>query len=829
MKKIMTVMCFTFFIAVQGFGQSDAILVKMENLPAREISRLVKSDIDIFKLDDKNNVFAYVTVEDYKRLIRSGYQVEQLVDAAKNYADSLWMATKFSSNPMGQYHTYEELTNELQSFAQRYPDICLLQSIGKSDLKRDLWFMKISDNVAVEEIEPEFKYISSIHGNEPLGMELCLYFIQHLLQHYGQDSRITRLVNETEIWIMPLMNPDGYIARQRWNNNGIDLNRNFPDRIDDPNNSIVGRQPETQAVMNFCFDRSFVLSANFHTGALVVNYPYDSNSNGYSVYTTCPDDDLFVTLAKTYSVHNFPMWNSWSFENGITNGADWYVIYGGMQDWNYVWQGCNEVTIELSDVMWPEESQLATYWEDNRESMLSYIEAIHQGVRGVITDSLTGQPLAATIRVLDIDHDVYTDPDLGDYYRLLLPGQYSLVYEAEGYGSKREDSVVVMESSPTQVDVQLLPVTARCISGTVVEGVTNSPAEAEIEFYKDQLFSTETDENGVFQIVLPEGHYDVKITADEFMSILDCLDVFTDQTLHYELIPAAYSFQTNFDEEDGVLSKSDTLWQWGKPVFGPAHAYSGENVWGTNLKGEYPNLVDARLLSPEITLPEVDRIELSFRHWMDAEVDTAIPGIAFDGGILEVSTAGSEDWVQVFPNFGISYSVPEYVDSGPFAAGTLIFSGNHDWQQVDFDLSAFKGQLVQLRFHFGSDNDNNEPLAGWYIDDMAIKYPESPSEVTLGASQSQPGFSLGHNFPNPFNNSTRLNYAVAHRSFIRISVYNTRGRHIKTLVNQQHKPGAYVVQWDGTDARGRTLGSGVFFIKIVSNSSFMTRKILLLK
>ncbi|MHC4803602.1 MAG: M14 family zinc carboxypeptidase, partial [Planctomycetota bacterium] len=87
------------------------------------------------------------------------------------------------------------------------------------------------------------------------------------------------------------------------------------------------------------------------------------------------------------------------FYHGITNGADWYMIWGGMQDWNYHHMGNNEVTLELSDTHDIPASQIPIYWDDNRQSMLAYIETCLIGVRGLVTDEARGQPLAATVSV----------------------------------------------------------------------------------------------------------------------------------------------------------------------------------------------------------------------------------------------------------------------------------------------------------------------------------------------------------------------------------------------------------------------------------------------
>ncbi len=386
-----------------------------------------------------------------QEIVDLGYRVTPIPGVAED--DPGWLVG---------YHTHAELTAELQAVALSRPDLCRLYSLGTSVQGRALWIMKISDNVALQEDEPEFQYVSTMHGNEPVGMELCLNLVHLLVDQYGIDPRITNLVDELEIWILPLMNPDGYANQSRYNAHGIDLNRDFPDRITNPDNTTAGRAVETQLVMNWAFGQSTTLSANFHTGALVVNYPFDSDPDPYTPYSASPDDPLFVQQSLTYSALNGPMYGSPWFPQGITNGAAWYVIHGGMQDWKYVWMGCNDVTIELSDVSWPAFSQIPALWNDNRDAMLAYMETSFWGVRGVVADCTSGQPVAATVRVAGIDHDVYTDPDVGDYHRLLLAGTYDLEFSAAGYDTQVHPGVVVGSGVTTRLDVAMHP------AGTVV-------------------------------------------------------------------------------------------------------------------------------------------------------------------------------------------------------------------------------------------------------------------------------------------------------------------------------------------------------------------------
>jgi carboxypeptidase D len=149
------------------------------------------------------------------------------------------------------------------------------------------------------------------------------------------------------------------------------------------------------------------------------------------------------------------MYNSPFFENGITNGISWFQVFGGMQDWNYHWLGCNEVTIELSDSFTPAESTLLGFWENNRESMLAYMEQVHIGIRGIVSDANTGSPIDAAIRVEGRDHDVFTDPDVGDYYRMVLAGTYDLTVSAEGYRPQTAAGVAVEMGMSAVVNFQL--------------------------------------------------------------------------------------------------------------------------------------------------------------------------------------------------------------------------------------------------------------------------------------------------------------------------------------------------------------------------------------
>ena len=388
-----------------------------------------------------------------------------------------------------RYHSNEDVGVLLHSYADRYPSITRLYSIGRSVEGRELMVLEISDQPGVHEPgEPEFKYVANMHGNEVTGRETLIYLIQYLCENYGTNQIVTNLIDNTRIHILPTMNPDGYIrAREgdvsgvqgRQNAHFVDLNRNFPDRLGQNN---VKRQTETLAVIEWIKAYPFVLSANLHNGALVANYPYDNSNTGLSVYTACPDDDIFRQLALSYSKAHATMHlgrpcpgDQDGFVDGITNGADWYSVSGGMQDYNYMQSNCFEITIEQGCTKYPYASDLEDIWYANKDALLAYIHEVHKGVKGFVMDSNCNPIQNATIHVSDRDHDVRSVRD-GDYWRLLTPGNYTITASAEGYNSVTMNVTVCSDGPATQQNFTLesnSPINTNNSSSTTSTTVTS--------------------------------------------------------------------------------------------------------------------------------------------------------------------------------------------------------------------------------------------------------------------------------------------------------------------------------------------------------------------
>lgn len=275
------------------------------------------------------------------------------------------------------YPAPEEIAAELAGIAKTNPQLTQLFSIGKSVRNRDLLVMKIAANINQQnDSRPEFKFIANMHGDEIMGRELMVLLIKDLVSNYGKDAFITQLLDTTQIYIMPSMNPDGAAAGTRGNASFIDLNRNFPDfTTADNQDRPDGRAPETQAVMKWQATRKFVLSANFHGGAEVVNYLWDTAKENH------PKINWIQSIALSYAKLAPYIFASTSFKNGITNGYAWYEVNGGMQDWSTYYRNDLQFTVELSNEKWPDYSTVDYYYSQNRSALLYFISQTHKASR----------------------------------------------------------------------------------------------------------------------------------------------------------------------------------------------------------------------------------------------------------------------------------------------------------------------------------------------------------------------------------------------------------------------------------------------------------------
>jgi hypothetical protein len=378
--------------------------------------------------------------------------------------------------PLTSYPTYSDYTTQMQNFETQHSDIVDFFSIGKTgEGDKDILFVKLSNNVTIDEAEPKLLYTSSIHGDELTGFPLMLNLIDYLITAYKDKShtdhkRVSNLINNSEIWINPNANPDGtyhlspdnssVANARRGNGNNVDLNRNYPDNIAGPHNDGNAYQAETLLFMQLAADNHFVVSANFHGGTELINYGWDNTFNRH------PDDNWWSLTAKEYrnnAQNNGPDGYMNDENNGITHGADWYQVFGGRQDFmNHYHQG-KEVTIELSNSKKPHINELDDFWNYNKEALIDYLVQGTYGFKGLIKDAYTGLPIkGATVKILKHDDaGSWTVSDIdGDYYRPIYEGSYDIIFEAPFYEPiTLYNKTIANYKTKTLEDVNLIPTT----------------------------------------------------------------------------------------------------------------------------------------------------------------------------------------------------------------------------------------------------------------------------------------------------------------------------------------------------------------------------------
>jgi hypothetical protein len=344
-----------------------------------------------------------------------------------------------------RYPTYGTYLAIMDTFRTRYPQLCEIDTLlAATPGGHKILCAHISNNLSDNEGKPSVLYISTIHGDEVVGYHMMLRLIHTLLNNYGTDSYTTNLVNNTDIWICPLYNPDGTYFQSdnqinespvsiRYNQNWEDLNRVFPEAGMPIAKTYY--EPEVEAMMEFMEAHNFTLAANFHGGAEVFNYPWDS---WMSWQRSHADADWWNLMGRKFAdtCHTVNPNFMTLEDNGVTEGGDWYVITGSMQDYHNWYLGTRHVTIEVGDDKVLSSNWLPSYWNYINRSLLNFIGEAGNGIHGTVTDSLTGEPLQALIYIAthDLDHSyVETTLPHGDYHRPIKGGQYAVTYSAEGY------------------------------------------------------------------------------------------------------------------------------------------------------------------------------------------------------------------------------------------------------------------------------------------------------------------------------------------------------------------------------------------------------------
>ena len=306
---------------------------------------------------------------------RVDVRVENLDKIAEKYRDK---------EDLGLYHTFDETINELRGYVNDYPDLAELHELGTSHEGRKVYALKVSDNVSADEGEPAFLICGMHHSREWITVEVVLAFAKRLLEGYGQEARIKELVDNREIWIVPVQNPDGFVYSttkyRMWRKNrrknggssyGVDPNRNYSyewggagastsPSSDTYRGPSAASEPITQIIEQFAASKKNLKgSISFHSYGELILWPWSYT------YDPAPDDAILGDLARAMAKLN---------GHSPKQSSDLYPSSGDFDDYMYGTCGLASFTFELAHEFIPDEDEIQPICDKNVKSLLWFVE-----------------------------------------------------------------------------------------------------------------------------------------------------------------------------------------------------------------------------------------------------------------------------------------------------------------------------------------------------------------------------------------------------------------------------------------------------------------------
>lgn len=392
-----------FFTASMVCAATPKSLVRFDGLSRKSVAEIGMAGYDVAKAGP---TFAEVVVnaQELKALTRKAASVKTLIPDLDAYISSILKKQKKGV----EYYTYDRMVSTMRGWAEKYSSIARLESIGKTCEGRDIWAMKVSDNPALDEKEPAVLVMGAHHAREWISVEVPMAALQKYLENYGKDEALTRLVNEREVWFVPMVNADGVTFSQNkskyWRKNrrdngnnvfGVDLNRNYGYKwgnvgaSDSPSSDTYhGKgpfsEPESQAIKALYEREHFQAAVSFHSYSELILYPF-----GYGYNIPCPDEPTLKKLAAEMAVFN---------KYTPENSADLYPAMGDTDDWGYGDQKALAFTFELAKTFIPSPAEIAGI---NNANVPAVMHLIDKAGTYAITTPTGNEELAAYLDLND--------------------------------------------------------------------------------------------------------------------------------------------------------------------------------------------------------------------------------------------------------------------------------------------------------------------------------------------------------------------------------------------------------------------------------------------
>ncbi len=808
MKKIFAIIfLISITISAQSYKKISINLTSTEQ--AKELASLGIVDGHPIFNKDKTSIEVFVSSEQIKLLDKNGFSYNVLISDWRKYYASLPKMTEsekaaalnksymkygvkgFDFGSMGGFLTADEVYAKLDEMYANYPNIITAKdTLGVTFLGNPMYYVKISDNPNANEDEPEVFYNSLIHAREPEAMMQMIYFMYYLLENYGTDPEVTYLVNNRQLYFLPVFNVDGYKYNQQtdpngggmWRKNrrtngngsyGVDLNRNWGYEWGYDDNGSSGTpssetyrgtapfsEPATQAVREFCDAHNFVLAMNFHTYSDLVILPW-----GYIPEET-PDSLLFREYASEMTQYNGYTWGISSDIIYAVNGAsdDW--MYGEQIEKNKIISMTTEVGTS-ADGFWPPQSRILPLAEEN-----------------IFPNLYLAWAAGGFVNIADVGYSS----------EFVNPGETTKIgFNIRNKGLGTATGVTISVTSLSD----FITVSGRGISIDTLAARTNYALP-------DSLIIT----------VSPDAPVGVsqRLVAAINMS---------GQTVYYDTLslvigtPSVLWEDTSNVIEDNWTVQSTFSQKWDETT---SSFVTPPNSYTDSKTGNYEDNITNKMTSKNnIDLTGSHGAFLSFYTKWDIENN-------WDAGRVRISTNNGASWNNLTGN----YTNPGSGQGEQIPAGIPVYDGlQSQWVEEKIDLSDYDGMQIKLQFMLQSDGYVTGD--GWYVDDIKIMYYDSV-QVSVENDLLPNKFSLEQNFPNPFSKATgespttTIRYSVPKTQHVTLSVYNTLGQKVATLVNETKTPGSYSTKFNAAQ-----LPSGIYFYKLQCGEFSSVKKMILLK
>jgi len=695
----------------------------------------------------------------------------------------------FGSGSVAGFWSYEEIAALLDSLAahDRAGIVSEVDTVGWSLQGRPVLALGVASEAQPWGTRPEVLFTSLTHAREPQGMQTLLYFLLSLVDGYGTDPELTYLVNEREMWFVPVVNPDGYVRNETtwretggvgfWRKNlrdndgngaltskdGVDLNRNFSfqwayddlgSSPDAASQTYRGRapfsEPEARVLRDFCLAHRFRTAINYHTyfEACLYSWSYQEASS--------PDSARLEGLADLLTAESHYSYGR--------SGEVLYPVNGNASDWMYGETRTKPrilaVTIEVgnqNDGFWPPPSRILPLARLN----------LHANVVAALEAGLHLE--AGSLEILSADG--YLHPGTAAPARVPV--------HHRGMGERSRGGIRVRMTS---LDPELEVSGGEALYPDLDPGQEALPVPGSEPVLR----------------ALPGSHPGTPVRLA--LEITDGAGYASRDTVELRIgLP-----RTIFSDraEDGLLNWT-TEGSWG------IEYVDGDPVFSDSPGTRYRAGTDASLtLGHELDLSGATHAVLRFRSRWEIEG-------GFDFATVEASSDSGATWTPLPGRL----TRPGHGESGAYLwgrqpAGVPGYDGSQRfWVPEEIDLSRYAGrEEVCLRFRFASDRGVQEE--GWRLDDIRVDaYGTVDPHPTVDGptADPSPGARMLALAPNPVRNRTRIVYSLDRTTPVRLSVHDVSGRQLGVLHEGMSEAGEKTVTWDGS-VRGQRLPSGTYFL-----------------